>query len=188
MDLRVQWTWGGRKVIKVSEYDVVGATMCLHGFSALNGTQIFFAHRGRILDDRFTFRYHGIKPGDLIVCQLRRLPTKDKSERFLSSLAHRTHVGFPVTNERDDQARFAEQARLCDQAFAEWECHPQLPTILRDLLSDRSDSGEFDEEEPTVVCGPHEISERPLPCATGGMGRGRRSEARGGPVGRADTE
>jgi hypothetical protein len=147
MDLRVQWLWGRGTRITVSEYDVVGESLTFHGFSALHGTELILAHRGRVLDERFTFHHHGVRPGDLIICQLKRIPTKEKSQRFLSSLAKRRQIPLPAASERDSSARVAEQARLSDLAFAAWECHPRLPTILRDLLSDRSDSGDFDEED-----------------------------------------
>jgi hypothetical protein len=160
--VRVRWTWGTARRIPVSQSDVIADSICQHGFSAVDGTLLVVAHRGRAVDPAFSFQFYGVLPGDLLVCVLKRVPDKVKSQRFIESL--RTTV-YPVAIVHEDleRARLREYAKLSDLSFAGWECQPGLPAVLRDLMSQIGGETEAPVDYPTVLTDAPRISESPLP-------------------------
>jgi hypothetical protein len=162
--LRVQWHWGGSKVIRVSSASPISAALTAHGFTALPDTFLVVAHRGRSVSPQFTFRHYGVRSGDRLVCLLKRLPTREKSRRFLESLFPRKAAAAPA---RADDGNAAQVARLEDLEFISKEAMPNFPAVLNDLLREQdSDEGDsYDCIEPTVLSEADLIAEDPLPIS-----------------------
>jgi hypothetical protein len=139
--LWLQWTWGSSKIALVHRTDVLTDVLTSHGFTATEGFDLFVAHQGRLLDGYFSLQFHGIKSGDRLVCVLRKLPSKDKSRRFLDSMTPPRRMfcqSTPVTDSSDADRR-TEQARLNDISFANWESLPGLPAVMNDILKEQEE-------------------------------------------------
>jgi hypothetical protein len=167
--LRVQWYWGGSTIVRTPSSSSIGDALSIHGFAAFDRSIVVVAHRGRLVDPLFTFHHYNVRSGDRLVCLSKRLPSKDKSNRFLSSLC--APPRRPVEAPRPDLTdadRTAEVARLNDFTYLASESAPELVGIARDLLrqQDEQASERNDIRIPTVLrldAAP-KISDAPLPC------------------------
>jgi hypothetical protein len=159
--LRVAWHWGGSKVIRTSSTFPIYAALAPHGFISLPSALLVVAHRDRFVDPQFTFCHYAIRSGDLLVCALRRLPTREKSWRFLESLFPRR---LPADPARDDDERSAWQvAHLSDLEFMSKEGRSDFPVILNEMLREQDEEESDDTQEPTVLAAASKIAEDPLP-------------------------
>jgi hypothetical protein len=153
--VRVRWHWGGAKPVEVFPYDSVGEAIANHGFQALPDTDLFIAHRGQIIDPCFSFQFHEITSGSLLVCLLKKRPIQEKFDSVIDCSKLKT--------ERYRRVRLVESSRQFDMSFANWECHPRLPVILRELMNELGGGSGREEDYPTVIQYVAKISETPLP-------------------------
>jgi hypothetical protein len=164
--IKVQWNWGGARIVDTDSTATVFEALTANGFSALPNSILFVAHRGRFIESHFTLRYYGIKSGDILVCLLRALPTNDKSRRFLASLEpreplHYTAVPAGMANQTDIQV---EASRLSDLTFAGWEVHNGFTLILAELVrQNQEDTPTPGNQRRTVIAATPAICEDPLP-------------------------
>jgi hypothetical protein len=161
--IRVRWTWGGGVIARASPFSIICDVLEAHGFSGPAQTRLIVACLGRVIDPAFSFSHYRIPNGSTIACLLRRLPSRDKSRRFLDSLAP------PPPDARAfeaDPAFVREQLRLTDLTFAAWDDDPATPI---DLLRQREEGmkeiiARAQLPAPvTIVAATPTIGETPLP-------------------------
>jgi hypothetical protein len=170
--IQVQWHWGGRTSISTFSHEIIGEVLSDHGFSVPDGATLFVAHRGRLIDPRFSFLYYRVQSNDLFVCLAK---PSAPPPAFCNSI-------FSITFEQWENGRLAEDAKLKDLSFAGWESHPSFPLILRDLMSEIEGEREAEECFPTVLAAAPRISETPLPPC---FRKDRCGEQAGARIGRA---
>jgi hypothetical protein len=167
--LSVQWNWGSPKIVRVRSTDILSDVLTSNGFIPMEGFRLFVVNRGRLLDEGFSLQFHEITTGDHLVCVLKRLPSKDKSRRFLESLTPARRVVCQTTPIADaaEADRRSEQARLNDISFAGWESLPALRVVMNDLLREQEehDHGKLSDEDiyPTNLAESQGMGETPLP-------------------------
>lgn len=169
--IRVQWTWGESKIIKTFDSNVIGEVLSEEGFEELNGNRIIIVCDGKILEPYFTFKHYSIKSGMKLVLALKKIPTKDKSRRFLESLNKQNSVTSPQSHQSErnqaEIARIEEIARLTDLAYSTWEALPDCNLIMNEILASQEEQTQeyiYEEEQiPTDITKADKIQEDPLP-------------------------
>ena len=144
--VKVQWSWGGSKVVTVDANAPLGESLSRFGFipSSPENSQLIYACNGKALRGDLSFGFQGVKNGNLIICHDKtiRPKTSDRKRKFLESLKHR-----PMYNYEDEESkRFAKQtakieearrveiSRLNDITFSSYEMMIEYPMLLKDML------------------------------------------------------
>ncbi|KAK8893454.1 hypothetical protein M9Y10_021876 [Tritrichomonas musculus] len=171
--IRAQWTWGDSKIIKTLDTNVIGDVLTEEGFEEISGNRLIIVCNGKILEPYFTFAHYSIKNGMKLVMALKKLPTKDRSRKFLESLNmnKQNAVSFPQTQQNENSqaevARMEEIARLTDLAYSTWEALPDCNLIMNEILSSQQEQAQeyiYEEEPiPTDITKADQIQEDPLP-------------------------
>jgi hypothetical protein len=167
--LKLEWSWGGSKIVHASSTDTLSHVLMSNGFAAMEGSVICVAHRGRLLQEDFTLHFSQVKTGDRLICTMKKLPTKEKSRAFLATLSRSRRVVcqmVPVVDPSESSRR-AEQARIADLSFSTWEAMNDLPALLTDLFRQESEQNQerksTSEIPPTNLTEARQICEDPLP-------------------------
>jgi hypothetical protein len=158
--LSVRWHWGGSKVIRASSASPISTALTSNGFSALPNTLLIVAHKGQVVNPQFTFHHYQIRTGDQLVCLLKRLPTREKSCRFLEALFPRKAIAAATPTEDDRTTQ--QVARLSDLASMMREARPGFPLVRSDQLAEQDDDGCL---EPTILSETIEIAEDLFPMS-----------------------
>jgi hypothetical protein len=165
--LKVQWQWGGAKVVRTCADRPVCDVLSLHGFSALENATLLVAHKGRVIDGLFTFGHHDVRTGDRLVCLLRRPRGRDRSSRFRDMVwpVKRVVCQLGPIGDPAEASRRAEIARMTDLSFIGWELMPDGQRVMEDFQQEKEkqpkDRAGF--SGPTVVTESQGMSEAPLP-------------------------
>ncbi|OHT12486.1 hypothetical protein TRFO_17640 [Tritrichomonas foetus] len=164
-----RWNWGGAQIIDALSSDQIGETLAEFGFSALAGTRLIIAHNGKVIDPSFSFGYYNTTNGSKFVLLLKKLPSKERSRKFLESMEKRDTIQyFKVTRDPTEITRREEIARLNDLALMTWESLPDFPLIMKEIInSQEKQSAESwlvrNNNYETVIPESSKISEDPLP-------------------------
>jgi hypothetical protein len=160
--LKVQWQWGGAKIIRTTADSPVCDAVALHGFAPVADTTLLVAHRGRLIDPLFTFRSHDVQAGDRLVCMLKRPPSRF---RDLVSPTKRVVCQLAPISDPAEAGRRGQTARLTDLSFVGWEAMPMGHLVMVDLLrqQEKQVKDKVEVSGPTVVTESHGMSEAPLP-------------------------
>lgn len=171
--IRVQWTWGDSKIIKTLENNIIGDVLSEEGFEEISGNKLIVVCNGKILEPYFTFAHYSIKSGMKLVLALKKIPTKDKSRKFLESLnmSKQNPITLPQSHQTEknqpEVARMQEIARLTDLAYSTWEALPDYNLIMNEILASQEEQAQeytYEEEPiPTVITKADQIQEDPLP-------------------------
>jgi hypothetical protein len=165
--LKVQWQWGGSKIVRTCASCPVSDVLAFQGFSPLENTTLLVAHKGHLVDPLFSFQYHNVQTGDRLVCMLKRLPSREKSSRFRESVSPTKRVVCqlaPISDPAEANRR-AQIARLTDLSFLAWEAMPDGQLVMEDMLrqQERQAKDRVGFAGPTVVPESRGMSEAPLP-------------------------
>jgi hypothetical protein len=172
MQVNIEWAWGCSKIVHACSTDILSDVLNSNGFCPIEGSRLLVAHRGRFLVPDFSLQFHEIKTGDHVVCILKRLPSRDKSQRFLESLSPPHRIVFqPISvTETPETDRCCEEARLGDLTFAHWESNPGFPLVMTDLLRQQEEESNEKQSDGitwlTHLTDSPEICEGPLPTAS----------------------
>jgi hypothetical protein len=124
--VRVRWTWGGSQIVKATSCSSIDEVLSSRGFKVRSPSRICVAHKGKLIDPAFSFKYYNIANGDVLVCHEKTFHLKvAKSPR--SDLARWSEI-----------AKYANalQAKLEDQAFDQWEIRSGLSRMMDELLTE----------------------------------------------------
>jgi hypothetical protein len=159
--LRVQWNWGGSKIIHAPLFSPIEESLSRNGFSAINDRVILLvAYKGKLINQLMTFHYYGISSGDHLICMSKKLQLK---RDFPFTMNSDTIIPVKVTTEESPQRQLL---RINDLAFTRCEMVQRLPIILNDLLNDidqRRHKAMSDTITATVIPETPSISEAPMP-------------------------
>lgn len=171
--IRAQWTWGDSKIIKTFDNNVIGDVLSEEGFEEISGNKLIIACNGKLIEPCFTFAHYSIKSGMKLVMTLKKIPTKDKSRKFLESLNMNKQNSITLNQShqaeknQSEEARMEEIARLTDLAYSTWEALPDCNLIMNEILASQEEQAQeyaFEEENiPTDITKADQIQEEPLP-------------------------
>ena len=166
--LRMQWNWGGEKIVKTNSFEVIGDCVSREGFVPFEGSRIFGACNGRAIDLDMTFSYYNIRNGSKVVLCAKRVPGRGSRRQFGEMRNQRRGVAEELFRRRIDVARREEIARLDDLAFASWECETEFATMMKDMLKERklwmhiNRISNDDDRKFTIIEPAHELCCEPL--------------------------
>ena len=178
--VRIDRASGGGRPVTTDTHDVIRDCLEREGFSDLDGSIIFAAHKGRWLNTALTFGYYGISNGDRIVVAVKR-PQIKRSRQFvdLTTRQRRAEVTFKKPH---DLTKLKETARITDLAIASWESKPEFQNVMKCILENERRRREWFEEtfignnQETVLKPASGICCDPLPAlvadSSGSSGRG----------------
>jgi hypothetical protein len=183
--LKLEWAWGGSKIVTAHNTDPLSDVLSLHGFTGIPGTELFIAHRGRLLSSSFSLSFHEIQNGDRVICYMKKLPTNEKSRKFLESLIPSRHVAtqiFPAADTSETNRR-TQNARMDDLAFSSWESQADCGKMMADLLQEQEEQSQEkatpEDEFELDLTDATEISDLPLPSLLRSDGFGQTNWAKG---------
>jgi hypothetical protein len=160
--VKMSWKWGGAKEIACSEALTVDEVAQENGFGDIEGLQLCFVSRGRILSPIITLHGNKVQNGDTILVHAAK--TRSQSLRVVrrqcfSRFSRLMEFGSLA------EIRESEMGKLADRGHANWENFRLYPILLESMLKGKEEKSRKDSKEPsrTVIPTNAGISETPLP-------------------------